>query len=66
MKRLGMYSGKIYESDYDVNQIEECCLCISDEEANNKEWIANKHSEHVGECSNCFSCPLSNKEPIFI
>ena len=66
MKRLGMYSGKIYEFDYDVSQIEECCLVISDEEANNKEWIANKHEEHVSECSNCFNCPLSNKEPIFI
>ena len=66
MKRLGMYSGKIYEMDYDTKRIEECCLAISDEQANNKAWIASQHKEHIGECSNCFGCPLSNKEPIFI
>lgn len=66
MKRLGMYSGRIYDSDYDKSQIEECCICIPDFMADDKEWIANQHSKHIGQCSNCFGCPLSNKEPIFI
>lgn len=65
MKRLGMYSGRIYNEDQ-VKDMEECGVMISDEQANDKEWIANQHSEHIGECSNCFGCPLANREPIFI
>ena len=65
MKRLGMFSGKVYEKS-EVENMEECGLCITDEEANDKEWIKNKHDEHIAQCSNCFGCPLSNREPIFL
>lgn len=65
MKRLGIYSGRIYNEDQ-VKDMEECGAMISDEQATDKEWIANEHSKHIGQCSNCFGCPLSNREPIFI
>lgn len=65
MKRLGLYSGRIYEEN-EVENMEECGLCIADEEANDKEWIKKKHDEHIGRCSNCFGCPLSSKKPIFL
>ena len=61
MKRLGMYSGRIYKEN-EIKDMEECGLMISDEQANDKEWIANRHSEHIGQCSNCFGCPLKQRD----
>lgn len=60
MKRLGKFSGKIYEYD-EIKTIEECCLCITDEQANDEEFISNYRSKSLLDCIGCNGCPLSNK-----
>ena len=42
MKRLGKYTGNIYDENFDTSKINECCLLIKDEDAENKEYIDNK------------------------
>lgn len=60
MKRLGKYSGKIYEGD-EIKTMEECGICITDEEAADKEFINNHHLKDLIECIGCTACPLSRR-----
>ncbi|WP_099467785.1 hypothetical protein [Konateibacter massiliensis] len=58
MKRLGMFSGKIYsEEDKTMN---ECSLCITEKQANDNEYISKKKEENLSKCGGCFGCPMSN------
>jgi hypothetical protein len=58
MKGLGMFSGTIY-SDEDRLNAPECCHVISDEQASDKSWTANKHAEDIQDCIRCMGCPKS-------
>ena len=60
MKRLGKFSGKIYNEE-EIKNMEECGLCISDSEANDEMFIQNRHIKDLKDCLKCFSCPLSQK-----
>lgn len=60
MKRLGKYSGRIYEEN-EVNTMEECGVCITDEQAKNKNWISKQHVDDLMECVMCCGCPLSKR-----
>lgn len=60
MKRLGLFTGKVYtQEDFDNHNIHECCLCITDSEAEDTEYIVNKHLSHMEECRRCYGCPES-------
>lgn len=56
MKRLGMFSGKVYEES-EVKNMNECGVCITDEEANDDNFITNHHMKDLMHCVNCFGCP---------
>lgn len=56
MKRLGKYTGKIY-SDEEKSEIRECCLCISDEQAENEEFVKQRHFDDLRTCVLCGGCP---------
>lgn len=60
MKRLGHFSGKIYDENYDTNLIEECCLLIPDELAEDEEYLHSKHAKHLLICVQCRGCPMAN------
>ena len=38
MKRFGSFSGRIYE-DNEVDKMQECGVCITDEQANDSDYI---------------------------
>ena len=61
MKRLGVFSGKIYDEDYDTNKIEECCFLITSEQAQDKDFCKVK-IKRKNVCLNCMGCPVSQKE----
>lgn len=60
MKRLGKYSGQIYE-EKEVSTMEECGVCITDEQANDEEWIKVHHVGDLVDCLGCGGCPMSQK-----
>ena len=60
MKRLGKYSGKIYKDD-EIKTMEECGICITDEQAADQEFISTHHLRDLLECAGCIGCPLSQK-----
>ncbi len=58
MKRLGKYSGRIYEEN-EICIMEECGVCITDEQAKDEEWISKHHVDDLMECITCVGCPLA-------
>lgn len=58
MKYLGMYSGRLYDNKKDM---EECGIQLSDEKANDEEYIDNLRKHNKIECMYCRSCPLSRR-----
>lgn len=59
MKRLGKFSGKIYDDQYKTEDIKECCQIITDEQSKDEEWLKERHTEHLIHCVGCYTCPLS-------
>ena len=61
MKRLGLFTGKIYtQEDFDNDKIHECCVCLTDSEAADTEYVVDKHiTYHHERCINCYGCPES-------
>ena len=47
MKRLGKFTGKIYDDDFDFSKCLECCVCISPEQANDEKFIADRHTKDL-------------------
>ena len=56
MKRLGKLTGTIYD---DLSQCHECCTCITDEQANDEEFIEQQHLKDLRDCVACFGCPAA-------
>lgn len=61
MKLLGKFTKTIYPDDYDKAKIKECCTQISDDKANDEEFINNHHVRDLMDCVRCFGCPAANK-----
>ena len=63
MKKLGKFTKTIYGEDYDFSQCPECCVQISDEEAQNEDFINAQHMKDLLDCCGCFGCQAaqSNK-----
>ncbi len=63
MKRLGKFTKTIYDENYDFSNCPECCTCLTDEEANDEEFINKHHIKDLMDCVACMGCPASqNKE----
>lgn len=60
MKILGKYSGRVFEFD-EKDKMEECGTQITDEQANDEEWISNHHIQDLLYCVTCKGCPLSQR-----
>lgn len=58
--RLGKFSGYVYTED-EAKNMEECGVCISDENAADEEWCQKHHLEDLMDCLKCFGCPLAQK-----
>lgn len=55
MKRLGHYTGKIYEDRFDIDNVKECCLVLSGFET--KEEIDKLRLKFKLYCLECGGCP---------
>ena len=62
--RLGKYSGKLYTED-EVKNMQECGVCISDEQANNEKWINEQHLHDLKDCIPCCGCPMAQKNSLW-
>lgn len=58
MKRLGKYSGKVYE-EHEIQNMDECGTVITDEQAADKDFIKKHHMCDLVQCVSCFGCPTS-------
>ena len=56
MKRLGKFSGQIYEEN-EIKDMPECGVVITDEQANDEEFISKHHVKDLLDCVKCFGCP---------
>ena len=62
MKRLGFFTGKIYDDkDYNCRNYPECCLCLSDERAEDEEYLNKERLKNKIKCSGCNGCPASQE-----
>ena len=52
MKRLGKLTGRIYEEN-EIHDMEECGICITDEQANDEKWIKQRRAKDLTDCANC-------------
>lgn len=60
MKRLGMYTGRVYEGD--IVSTVECTVPLTDEEAGDEQHIADIYALlHSSWCTNCTYCLLSRE-----
>lgn len=57
MKRLGKLSGRIYEEN-EIHSMEECGICITEEQSKDENWIKIRHAKDLIDCNNCGGCPL--------
>lgn len=57
MKRLGIFSGKVY--DCDAEDIKECAILINDMDAADPEVVKIRHSRYKNKCAGCGGCPMS-------
>ena len=57
-KRLGVYSGRIYEAEDDYSR--ECCKVITEEQSNDENWLADQRLINSFKCMGCSGCPMSN------
>lgn len=58
--RLGKYSGKLYAED-EVKNMQECGVCISNEQASDKNWINERHLQDLKGCAVCFDVQWLNR-----
>jgi len=57
--RIGKFSGTIYDKDYDFSQCQECCTCISEEEAQDKSFLSELRQKNKIDCITCMGCPMA-------
>ena len=56
MKRLGLFTGKIYEGTNDEALNTECCYQLSDEQAANDSFVALLRAKSAEKCTRCKGC----------
>lgn len=62
MKRVGIFSGRVYdEKDFTDFMIKECCYLVTDEEIGTLECLAKWTKRHE-RCEGCSGCPVARRE----
>lgn len=62
MKRLGIFTGRIYnQDDFEAGCIRECCRVITDEEAESIPVVMAVYAQEHLHCVGCFGCPESQR-----
>lgn len=58
MNRMGIYTGSIYMNG-ETPEVGECCVCVSDEQLKDEEYMKELRERKHLYCNNCFGCPAS-------
>ena len=61
MKRQGFFTGRIYDENYDVKNIKECCHMLSDEQCTDEKNEERHNNDLKNRCAGCNGCPESMK-----
>lgn len=59
MKRLGKFTMRIYDENYDFSKCPECCTQITDEQAKDEEFVSKHHIKDLMDCLRCLRCPAA-------
>lgn len=59
--RLGKFTGTLYQDDYDFESCPECCVCLSDDQANNEDFLSERHAKDILDCISCMGCPAARR-----
>lgn len=59
MRKLGKFTGKVYGKDYDFSKCPECCVCISEQQSEDEQFIKERHTKDLMDCLTCMSCPAA-------
>lgn len=59
MRRIGKFTGVIYDEDYDFSLCQECCICVSEKDINDVDYIRDLKIRNQIDCIMCRGCPAS-------
>lgn len=63
MKRMGLYTGNIYDDSVDPETIKECCVNLNQNDLKDEELIVRMRKS----CDDCIGgCPESVKDILFL
>lgn len=60
--RLGKFTGRIYDENYDFSNCPECCVCITKEQAEDEAFVSAQHIKDLMDCLTCMGCPAAKGE----
>ena len=60
MKRLGKFTGTVYNEDYDFSKCPECCDVLTDSQANDSAFIEAKKLSNRSTCTFLYGVPGGN------
>lgn len=61
MKRLGKFTEKVYDENYDFSNCLECCICISEEQSKDEKYIADHHEKRFTQMFGVYGLSRSNE-----
>lgn len=59
MRRLGKFTGKVYDENYDFSNCPECCVLITEAQANDEQFVSEHHLTDLMDCISCRGCPAA-------
>lgn len=60
MFRLGRFAGKVY-TEQEALRIQECCMVISDKQAECESWLKKQHEKDFVRCKKCYGCTCAKQ-----
>ena len=64
MKRLGLFTGTVYPDDCDLSKVTECCLQLSEKQADDKAFIEQERIKNLAKCIGCMGCPTAQRSKV--
>lgn len=64
MTRIGCFTGRLYDSSFNVSDIKECCVLLNYKEPvlDDEELVVLKRSQLKQRCIGCHECEESRKQ----
>lgn len=62
MRRIGKFTGTLYDENYDFSLCTECCSCVSERDINDVDYMHELKIRNLISCLTCRGCPSSQME----